>query len=98
VGFDFSWIVKKSYFGQFGSWRYAKQAANQQHDQQHLEHDLELPEKEAGEFSVGAEVTCFTEVAYRFFITWLDSEYSRYAWTGVLAEPKFHYRSFYKRL
>ena len=58
----------------------------------------QLEEKEAGEFSVGAEVTCFTEVAYRFFITWLDSEYSRYAWTGVLAEPKFHYRSFYKRL
>ena len=39
----------------------------------------QLLEKEAGEFSVGAEVTCFTEVAYRFFITWLDSEYSRYA-------------------
>ena len=27
AGFDFSWIIKKSYFGQFGSWRYAKQAA-----------------------------------------------------------------------
>ena len=39
----------------------------------------ELQEKEAGESSMGAEVTCFTEVAYRFFITWLDSKYSWYA-------------------
>ena len=38
-----------------------------------------VQEKEAAEFSMGAEVTCFTEVAYRFFITWLDSKYSRYA-------------------
>ena len=44
-----------------------------------------VQEKEASEFSMGAEVTCFTEVAYRFFVTWLDSKYSRYAWTGVLA-------------
>ena len=40
---------------------------------------MEVPEKEAAEFSMGAEVTCFTEVAYRFFITWLDSKYSGYA-------------------
>ena len=38
-----------------------------------------LQEKEAAESSMGAEVTCFTEVAYRFFVTWLDSKYSRYA-------------------
>ena len=49
------------------------------HARMHAAAAAAVEEKEAGEFSVGAEVTCFTEVAYRFFITWLDSEYSRYA-------------------
>ena len=61
-----------------------RSSSTQQQQQQQLAtaastSQQQLEEKEAAEFSMGAEVTCFTEVAYRFFVTWLDSKYSRYA-------------------